>query len=417
MVVLKKWWIPIVIIVLISSIIIGAVIFFLTKKNRLEPIPVGVLFSLTGSLSVTEKPLVDATLMAIDEINKKGGVLGRQIKPIVVDGKSDAHIFKKAAVELIEKHQVVAIFGVYLSSIRKKLKKIVERYHVLLLYPANSEGLEESPNVVYMGTVPNQVVLPAIWWFFNNIGKKFFLVGSNNIFSETMHEMVKLRVTDLGGTIVGEEQIEREDQIELIVQKIVKSKPKVIINSLDPDMFVPFFKRLRAAGILPEKIPTVSLNLGEAALKNLDLSLMVGDFSVKAYFQTIYREENKKFIERFHTYYGQSRVVDSDMVSAYANVYIWKQACEEAGSVDFLKVQEHLKRQAFNAPGYILYLDSVTQHAWKIAYISKIQSDGQFGIVWSLDKQVKPLVCPPYKNKEYWDHFLTKTVKEAGSHE
>lgn len=410
----SKWLVVGITGLLVSVLMIF--VFVIQPQAKLVPINVGVLFSLTGSIALTEKPLADVTLMAIEEINKKGGVLGRKLNPIVVDGKSDTEQYKKEALNLIQRDKVAAIFGVWRSSTRKALKDILEKNDNILFYPANDEGLEESPNIVYMGSMPNQVILPAIAWGYNNLGKKFFVVGSKDLFPITIYEIIRFHLASLGAELAGAEFVTTQDQIPSVVEKIVSSKPEVIINILQADMNIPFFKKLREAGISSEKIPSISFDLTEVELRALEIPLMVGDYAAWTYFQTIGRDENRRFVKNFKKRYGESTVVNAIMESAYANVNIWANAVRDAQTTAIAELKKHLELEYFNAPGGIVYLDDRNQHSWRTAYIGRILYNGQFDIVWTSKKQIKPLIFPPYQTKEYWDNFVKKTIKELESH-
>lgn len=404
-----------------SGILLGLILIFVliiifhNHSPQKKPIKVGVLFSLTGSLALTETSLAEVTLLAIDEINRQGGVNGQHIIPVVADGKSDEGEFVKQAEKLIRDDKVAAIFGIWESPMRKGVTPVVEKYNNFLFYPAHDEGLTESENVIYTGSMPNQTVFPAVWWMYNHLGKTFFLVGSNDIFAHSVFDMIKMYIALLGGTVLGEEYVHHnEQQIPPIIEKIIASKPQVIINGIDPDDNIFFIKQLRAAGITPEKIPSLMLSLSENELSYIDqLDAVVDDYAAWTYFQALYRPENTRFIALFQHAYGKKRVLTANMESAYASVYLWANAVNEAKTTDTDTVRPYLKKQVFDAPGGILYLDD-TLHTWRNVYIGKIMYNGQFEIVWSSQKQIKPLIYPPFKDKKYWDDFVHNLYKKFG---
>lgn len=400
-----RWRVITCAVVITGILILGIAIIAKRYIKRSRSIKIGILHSLTGRLSMTEKPIVDATLFAIDEINQAGGIQGRYIKPIVMDGKSDNEEFKKAALTLIKDEKVVALFGPWLSSHRAQLKEIVEKNDILLFYPAHDEGLEESENVIYMGSMPNQTIIPAITWCFLHLGKTFYFVGSDNLFPRVINEVVKLQIASLGGTLVGESYAEDEKQLPSIIENIHKLEPEVIIDALDSYMNIPFFKQLRAAGISSEKIPTMSFSFSELDLKHLNISSMIGDYTAWTYFDSIYREENIDFVKNFRKKFGAKREITSNMESAYNNIHLWANAVKEAKTTNTDRLRPYVKRQVYDAPGGIVYL-SENQHAWRYAYIGKIRYDGSFDIIWNSGKQIKPLIYPPYKTKAAWEKFV-----------
>ncbi len=370
-----------------------------------EPIKVGLVHSLTGPLAITEKPLVDVELMAIDEINKAGGVLGRQIQPIVVDGKSDEKIFQQVTQELLEKENVAVIFGPWRSTTRKLLTPIFEKHNILMFYPAHDEGLSESKNIVYTGSMPNQVVLPALTWCFFNLGKKFYMVATDSLFQRALHDIIAAHLSSLGGELLGADFIDHENEIKGVVDKIAAAQPQVIINILDAEINLPFFKQLRASGITSIKIPTMSFGFSEVELQYLGAIPMIGDYAAWTYFQTIYREENIQFVENFKKRYGKDRVISSNMESAYDGVHVWAHAVNSAQSVATDKVRPQIAKQIYNGPGSVIYFDDAL-HAWRLAFIGKTRYDGQFNIIWNSKKQIKPLPYPPYKTQQEWDDFV-----------
>ena len=174
------------------------------QRRAVAPIRVGILHSLTGTMAISEKSVVDATVLAIDEINARGGLLGRRLEPVIADGASDAGRFAAEAERLITVEGVSVVFGCWTSASRKTVRPVFEKRDHLLFYPVQYEGLEESPNIVYTGAAPNQQIIPAVKWAFDNLGRSFFLVGSDYVFPRTANEIVKDQVMALKGDILGE---------------------------------------------------------------------------------------------------------------------------------------------------------------------------------------------------------------------
>lgn len=265
-----------------------------------QPIKVGVLHSLTGTMAISATSVCDATLLAIEELNAAGGVLGRRIEPVVADGKSDWPTFASEAERLITREHVAVVFGCWTSAGRKTVKPIFEKHDHLLFYPVQYEGLEQSPNIIYTGAAPNQQILPAVKWSFDHLGRRFFLVGSDYVFPRTANAIIKAQVTALGGEIVGEEYLRLgSSEAAAVVQKIVQARPTVILNTINGDSNVAFFAALRGAGITPARIPTVSFSLAEGELRHMDARTMAGDYAAWNYFQSVDSPENRRFVEAF----------------------------------------------------------------------------------------------------------------------
>lgn len=403
------------IIILVIAFGLGLIIYLFADyqiKLSQNPIKVGILHSLSGTMAISEKSVVDATLMAIEEINDKGGILGRKIQPIVVDGKSDWKTFAKEAENLITQEKVVTVFGCWTSASRKTVKPIFENYNHLLIYPVQYEGIEASPNIVYTGAAPNQQIIPAVKWAFDNLGTRFFLVGSDYIFPRTANAIIKDQVTALQGQILGEEYIVLgSNQVESIINKIIDTQPQVILNTINGDSNIAFFKALRKARISPDKIPTISFSIAEAELKYLTNQDVVGDYAVWNYFQSINSPQNWEFVQKFKQKYGENRVTSDPIEAGYFGVYLWAQAVQEAGTDDVNIIREYIKDQSFQSPGGVVYIDANNQHTWKTVRVGKIQSDGQFKIVWNSGKPIRPVPYPISRSKTEWENFINNLYK------
>ncbi len=379
------------------------------------PIKVGILHSLTGTMAISEKGVVDATLLAIDEVNERGGVLGRQLLPLIYDGASDWPTFAKGAEQLIAQ-DVAAIFGCWTSASRKTVKPVVEKHKSLLLYPVQYEGLEQSPHIFYGGSTPNQQILPAITWATKNLGNTFFLVGSDYIFPHAANEIIKDQIAGLGGSVVGEEYILLgSSDVDTAIAQIVALQPQVIINTINGDTNVAFFKKLRAAGITPEKVPTISFSIAEQELHTLGGQDMAGDYAVWSYFQSILSPENTNFVASFKKKYGSERVLSDPMEAAYTNLHLWAQAAAQAKSTNVDAVLKALPSQSLAAPEGIVYPDAQTQHLYKAIRIGKIRKSGQFTIVWESGQPVQPVPYPPSRTKQQWQQFVTQLYKQWGN--
>lgn len=372
-----------------------------------EEIKVGVLHSLSGTMAISEKSVVDATLLAIEELNAQGGVLGKKIRPVVVDGRSDWPTFAHEAERLIVEEKVNVVFGCWTSASRKTVKPIFEKYNHLLFYPVQYEGLEQSPNIVYTGAAPNQQIIPAVKWAFDTLGKRFFLVASDYVFPRSANAIMKEQLAALRAEVVGEEYVLLgSKEVKGVVDKIVQTKPAVILNTINGDTNVAFFAELRRAGITPDKIPTVSFSIAEDELRSMNVREMVGDYAAWNYFQSQPSPDNTEFVKRFKSKYGQERVTDDPMEAAYFGVHIWAQAVKSAGTAAVDEVRKAVPNQSYAAPEGLVYIDAENNHTWKSARVGKIGPDGQFTAVWDSQKAVRPVPFPIYRSKDEWQSFL-----------
>lgn len=371
-----------------------------------ETIPVGILHSLTGTMSISEVAVKEAELMAIDEINAAGGVLGKQIKPIIEDGASDWPNFAEKAKKLLQKDKVATIFGGWTSSSRKAMLPVVEENKGLLWYPVQYEGLESSPNIFYTGATTNQQIIPAVTWLLKNKGKKFFLLGSDYVFPRTANKIIKEQLKAEGGTLIAEEYTPLgHTDYNTIISKIKAEKPDVVFNSLNGDSNTAFFKQLQDAGITSKDLTTMSVSIAEEEIRSIGADVLEGHYAVWNYFQTTDTPENKKFVAAFKAKYGQDRVTDDPIEAGYFAVYLWAEAVKKAGSTDVEAVKAAAKGIEFNAPGGKVKIDGDNQHVYKTVRIGQVQADGQFKEVWNSGEPLKP---DPYLKTYPWGGEVTK---------
>ncbi|WP_437229608.1 transporter substrate-binding protein [Planctomicrobium sp. SH661] len=375
--------------------------------DKSNPIPVGILHSLSGTMANSETAVVDATLFALEEIEKAGGLLGRSIKPIVIDCRSDPNRFATEAEKLITEKQVCTIFGGWTSSSRKMMKPVFEKYDHLLVYPLQYEGLETSPNIVYMGSAPNQQILPAVDWARKTLGKqRFFLIGSDYVFPRAAHAIIRDELAQGGGEVVGETFLKLgTPDVQDAIDAIKASQPDMILNCINGDTNVAFFTDLRTAGITPEVIPTMSFSVGEQELRGFDLSSMQGDYAAWTYFQSLKTPENRQFSELFLERYPQ-RVLSDPMESAYTGVKLWAQAVAEAEDLKPKTIRRAMLSQRMLAPSGEVRIESETQHCFKTPRIGQVSEDGQFQIVWEAPEPIAPQPFPKTRTAEEWKAFL-----------
>ena len=369
-----------------------------------DAIKVGILHSLSGTMAISEKSVVDAELLAIEEINAAGGVLGKQIKPITEDGASDWPTFNEKAKKLIDQDKVVTVFGCWTSASRKQVLPTFESKNHMLWYPVQYEGQECSKNVFYSGAAPNQQIEPSVDWLLEKYkGQDFFLVGSDYVFPRTANNIIKAQLEAKGAKHVGEDYLPLGNtEVTPIISKIKKELPNggVIYNTLNGDSNVAFFKQLQGAGMGPDKYPVMSVSIAEEEVQAIGVDFLKGHYAAWNYFQTVDTPESKKFVDAFKAKYGADRVVNDPMEAAYIMVYIWKQAVEKAGTADDLEaVRAAAVGQTFDAPEGKVTMNA-NHHLSKTVRIGQVRDDGLFEIVNSTPAPVDPLP---------WNQYVAET--------
>jgi urea transport system substrate-binding protein len=378
------------------------------------PVRVGVLHSLSGTMADSEAPVVDAVTLAVEQLNAKGGVLGRPIEVVIADGRSDPAVFAREAERLIDQEHVVTVFGCWTSASRRTVVPLFEARDHLLIYPVQYEGIEQSPAVIYTGSAPNQQILPAVEWAYTTLGKRrFFLVGSDYVFPHAANAIVRDTLRALGAEVVGEAYIPYgSSRTHTVVEEIVEARPDIILNTINGSTNISFFHELRQAGVRSEQVPTLSFSVGEEQLRRMDIADLVGDYAAWTYFQSIDTPENKEFLRAFHARFGKQRVVTDPMEAAYVGVELWAKAVEEAKSVVPREIRNAMRNQRMLSPGGEVRVDADSQHLWLTPRIGRVRDDGHFEVVWTAAAPEAPEPYPPSRTAADWKAFLHDLQRE-----
>ena len=366
-------------------------------------IKVGIVQSLSGPMSPMGRPVADATLLAIDELNEQGGLLGSSIEAVVVDGKSEAETFAAAAERLVNRDKVQVLFGGLHADSRRGLRQVVENYNQLLLYPGDSEGLEESPNVFYLGGVPSQRITPALRYCVEKLGyKRFFLLGADMYSARAQSALLHDGITKLGGKVVGERLVSRgSPDFAGVIKKIASAEPELVISTLRGDANVYFFRAWQQRDKRLLELPVLSLALDENILTLLDGTDLSQNYVAGSYFEAVARPQNAAFIARFRKKYGVHRVITEAMEAAYSSVYLWAQAVRTAGDFNVQKVRLALTTQTFQGPSALYRFDAA--YAWKTFYLAHIAPGNKLELIDSSPGLIRPQLYPGSRTRAQWD--------------
>lgn len=360
-----------------------------------EPVKVGLLHSLSGTIAIAEASLVDAEKLAVEEINAAGGVLGRKIEVVLEDGASENPVFAEKARKLIERDKVAAIFGCYTSASRKAVLPALNQGKGLLYYPTYYEGQEQDARVIYPSQEATQSVIAAINWMAREKGKTFFLVGSDYIYPRTCNKIAKPTITKAGGKVLGEEYAPLgHTEFSSIINKIKAVKPDCIYSTVVGGSNVAFFKQLRAAGLDGTKQVLLSTVVSENEIEGIGKDNALGYYACMGYFQSLKNAANERFVKAFKAKYGQDRVIGDPMQVAYNSVYLWKMAVEKAKSFEQDKVIAASSGIELNAPEGKIKIHATNHHVWKKVRIGRARADGQFDIVWESPSEIEPNPFP-----------------------
>ena len=369
-------------------------------------IKVGVLHSLSGTMAISETTLKDTILMMVDDINKKGGLLGKKVEAVVVDPASNWPLFAEKARELIQKDKVAVVFGCWTSVSRKSVLPVFEELNGLLFYPVQYEGEESSRNVFYTGACPNQQLIPGAEYLMSKEGggyKKFYLLGTDYVFPRTANKILRAFLLAKGVPAANIEEeytpFSHQDYQTIVgkIKRFASGGGGCVLSTINGDSNVPFYKEFANQGLRSENAPIMAYSVAEDELRGMDTSALVGHLAAWNYFQSVDTPANTKFVKAFKEYAkksnlpgGESRVTDDPMEAAYFGVHIWRQAVEKAKSFEVDKVRAAVYGQTFAAPVGTIKMHEFNQHTYRPVLIGEILKNGQFKIISRTKSNVEP---------------------------
>ncbi len=385
-------------------------------------IKVGILHSLSGTIAIIERSLHNAELLAIEEINAKGGVLGKKLEPVIEDPQSLVQVFAEKAKKLLLEDKVVAVLGCYTSASRQSVLPVFEQYNGVLLYPTLYEAQECSKNCFYTGAVPNQQLDDFVPWIINTLGrKKFYLIGANYIYPKETNREVKALLKKHGGEVIAEEYSPLgSTEFSTNINKIAASGCDVVFSDLVGDQIVAFYKQYKQFGITAEDIPICTPITTEQEIAAMGAENAVGHYTSFNYFQSVDTPENKSFVERYKAKYGKDAVTNAVMEAAYFQTYFLAQAIEKVKSTEAdALIFDGLPGQQFQAPQGKVKIDEKNHHTWLWARIGKANPQGQFDVVWKSQDWIRPDpwvdLLYPNKDCDFTDPKVIERLKSGGS--
>ncbi len=376
------------------------------SESSTEPWRVGILFSRAGITSVTESEHFFGTVLAIEEINARGGVLGRPLVPVALDPKGDLAEYRRMAHQMLSREDVNVIFGCSTSSSRKAVLPEIERKNGLLWYCSLYEGFEYSPNIIYTGAVPNQNSLQLAAYLLKNCGKRIYLIGSDYIYPRESNRIMRDIVEQHGGEIVDEIYLPfnvSSAEIELAVREINKAQPEALFSTVIGSPSREFYRVLHDLRIDQKPLPVASLTLGETELKLIGPQFCKGHIVSATYFSSLPSEENQRFVASYRQRFGKDATVSAWGQAAYGQVCLFAKALERAGSMDTQKLVEAVLEERYDAPEGAISVEPENHHLWLQPKIGVAREDGNFDVVWQAKEAVKPdPYLTTYEFSEFW---------------
>ncbi len=379
------------------------------------PIKIGVLHSLSGTMAISETVLKDTVLMGVEEINAKGGVMGRPLEAVVVDPASNWPLFAERARQLLTQDRVAAVFGCWTSVSRKAVLPVFEELNGLLYYPVQYEGEEMSPNVFYTGAAPNQQAIPAVEYLLSEDGgsaKRFVLLGTDYVYPRTTNRILRAFLRSKG---IPESDIMEEytpfghSDYQTIIGRIRRfaseGKKTAVVSTINGDSNVPFYRELGNQGIRATDVPVVAFSVGEEELRGVDTRPLVGHLAAWNYFMSLNNPVNEEFKRKWAAFararniagHRDRPLTNDPMEATYVGVNMWKQAVEKARSVEVDAVRVAMRGQTFQAPsGFELKMDERNHHLHKPVVIGEVRADGQFNVVWRTRSVIRAQPWSPF---------------------
>jgi urea transport system substrate-binding protein len=397
-----------------TAMVAGVIAFAGTASAQDKPpIKVGVLHSLSGTMAISETTLKDTVLMMVDDINKKGGLLGRKVEAVVVDPASNWPLFAEKARELLTKDKVDVVFGCWTSVSRKSVLPVFEELNGLLFYPVQYEGEESSNDVFYTGAAPNQQAIPAVEYLMGGEGgnvKRWVLEGTDYVYPRTTNKILEAFLKAKG---VKPEDIminytpfgfsDWQTEVSKIKQFASSGKKTAVVSTINGDANVPFYKELANQGIKASDIPVVAFSVGEEELAGIDTKNLVGHLAAWNYFESIKNPTNDAFIKEWHTFIKDpKRTTNDPMEATYIGFKMWSQAVLQAGTTDVNAVRQAMYGQKVQAPSGFIATMNTNHHLSKPVYIGEIRPDGQFNVVWKTKGPVKA---------DAWSKYIPESAK------
>src|SRR3989475_7176948 len=370
------------------------------SAHAADTIKVGVLHSLSGTMAISETVLKDVALMTIDEINAKGGVMGKKLEPVVVDPASNWPLFAEKAKQLIAQDKVSVIFGCWTSVSRKSVLPVVEEMNGLLFYPVQYEGEELSKNVFYTGAAPNQQAIPAVEYLMSKAGggaKRWVLLGTDYVNPRTTNKILRAFLKSKG---VDEKDIDEKytpfghadyQTIVADIKKFAAGGKTAVVSTINGDSNVPFYKELGNQGLKATDVPVVAFSVGEEELRGVDTKPLVGHLAAWNYFMSIKNPTNDAFIKEWTAYakaknipgHKDKPLTNDPMEATYIGIHMWAQAVEKAKSTDTDKVIAAMAGQTVKAPGgFTSTMDPKHHHLHKPVFIGEVKADSQVDAHW-----------------------------------
>lgn len=366
------------------------------------PIVIGVIHALSGPLATSERPLIAAIKLAVEEINGEGGLLGRRVELRIEDTRSKAGVTAaEGARRLISEHQAAVLFGCWGSVCREAVRPVVEANDHLLFHPMVHEGMERSPNIVYTGPTPNQQALPAADWAMGRFGRRVYLVGTDGLFPRRVNAVLRDFIQLSGGEVLGERYVHLSSlDVTAALAEVQALKPDLVLSMLNGDVNRSFFDALVAAGLAD--LPLVSFAAAEPEMQAFGGGRLSRHFTAWSYLQSLPGADNAAFLARLRALNGLDLQASDPAVASYVGVRLWAAAVREVGGTKPAAVNANVMLQSVAGPDGFGAVDAQTRRLWRLLRMAQVKPDGQLAEVWNSGRYIKPALWPAFRPTSHW---------------
>ncbi|MGE9009941.1 ABC transporter substrate-binding protein [Leptospira interrogans] len=378
-----------------------------------DTIKVGILHSLTGTMAISEAVLKDTVLMLIADQNKKGGLLGKKLEPVVVDPASDGGAFAAKASDLLVKEKVAAVFGCWTSLSRKAVLPVLEQHNGLLYYPVQYEGEESSRNIFYLGAAPSQQSIPAVRYLMSKEGgnvRRWFLLGTDYLYPRKTNQILSAYLAvegvapeDITSIYASPHQSDWREIVESVKAFAAAGKKTAVISTVTGESNTHLYAELIKQQVDASKIPFMALSVSERELRSVDLGKLAGHMAARNYFQSVKSAENDAFIKMWSNFNEQSDKTTNDAMEAtLIGFRMWAQAVSQAGTPDVNAVRQAMYGQRVRAPSGFEVVMNTNHHLSKPVMIGKLEASGSYDVVWRSISPIKASV---------WSRYLPESAR------
>lgn len=404
---------------ILAATILAVLVGWLLSRwlGERPPIVVGILHSRSGPTAPQERPLVDAEVLAIEEINRGGGLLGRKLRWVIADGGTDGSTFARHAERLIRDERADVLVGCWSMASRRAVVPVVEANDHLLVHPSRHEGFEESANVVSIGPLPNQQIAPAVAWCREAMSaRRFFLVGTDDAWSRAAGAFLGDQLSAIGAALVGEEYLPSGTlDVAPGIEGIAAANPDVVFSLLGGDASAALLRQLREAGVRPADVPVMMFGVGEDDLRAIPKEDVTGQYVVSGHFPGGDRPSAHSFVADFRARYGNDRPTSDQAMAAYEAVRLWADAVREAGTANVGTVRSTIDHQTLPSAEGVIAIDPESRHAWRSLAVGRVRGDGQVETLWSTRGPTRPTPFPTTRSHGEWKKFLAIVQREKAA--